>query len=126
MLFQTADVLAQYIKSTYSSTTSPGSSISLANFSGGGALNPGIYTLYGQIYFSTGGTAPVDGTDSDNFSLSIDNISTGRILVPASAGLVIPFTFIGVNTITGNIAIKTVNAGTTGTIYRTSLSAFWS
>lgn len=109
-------------KSTYNSTTAPGSSVSLANFSGGSALTPGYYLVEARVYFGPA-VAPVDGTDNDNFFLSIDGTGIGgQLICPAAENTPQTYTYPQILTTTGAIAIKTKGAATTGVVYRSILT----
>jgi hypothetical protein len=104
------------------STTSPGAFAPLAIFTGGSALLAGAtYELIMACYLA--GTTPVDGTDNDNVQLVVDSTVVGRLLMPATAGLVATAKFIAAAGSGGVVQMQSRGAGTTGTIYRTMLVA---
>jgi hypothetical protein len=113
---------SQYSKSTYNQTVAPGANATLANFSGGGALPAGFYSITASVYFGPA-TAPVDGTDNDNFVLNVDGVSTGHIMIPATQSSIVTVVYPSVFTNGTNISIKSIIAGTALVQYRSSLVA---
>jgi hypothetical protein len=104
------------------STTSPAAFVPLAIFSSGTALTPfTTYELIASCYLA--GTTPVDGTDNDNVQIVVDSTTVGRLIMPASAGLVATAKFIATTGTGGVVQMQSRGAGTTGTIYRALLVA---
>jgi hypothetical protein len=100
--------------------TSPASLSTIVQIAAADGLVAGEYEVVIEFYFA--GTAPVDGTDSDNPTLAIDNVFISRLSIPAIAGNVQTYRFL-VQTNGTNIKLACNNAGTVGAIYDATITA---
>lgn len=107
---------------SFNSRTSPAAFTNLTQFTGATALLPGTtYELIASLYFS--GTAPVDGTDSDNANLVIDGTSSAALPIPAVAGYVATWKVVITTGTGGVVQMQNLRTATTGTIYHASIIA---
>lgn len=99
-------------------TTAPGGGATLAILT---LATSATYEIIVTAYFS--GTAPVDGTDSDNLSLVLEGSGVAQPLVPAAANTLFTYKCLLTTGTTGVVGLVTVGAATAGTKYHTSIAA---
>ena len=100
--------------------TSPGALATLVQAAAADGLIAGEYEVTAAFYFA--GTAPVDGTDSDNVNLVVDNVTQTKLGIAAVSNQLQNYRFL-VQTNGTNIKLVVNSAGTTGTSYDATIGA---
>lgn len=109
----------------FNSRTTPAAFSNLTSFTSGNsnALLPfTTYEIVASLFFS--GTAPVDGTDSDNVNVLFEGTSSAALPIPAVAGVMATWRLIGTTGTNGTVQMQNLRLATTGTIYHASLIAY--